>query len=253
MLTAVASFSGSPGASTLALALALASNGQTTLLEADPKGSAVDARFGVGASTGGLSQLFADSRLEGFTIEIFQSVAYTLPLGGDHDSKLRAKVIVGRPPLRTYFPSTNVWTAMLQGLFGEGGPASLAIVADLGRYDRTRSVEPLLLEADRLLIVTKPLLEDVAILRVGLKHLVETVLVKPERIQVACVGNRPHRPEEIALELGWASPVVEIPLDDWAAGLLSGYPVGTGPWKRSALHRSAAALLASPVNMGAES
>jgi hypothetical protein len=230
------------------LALSTASNGAATLLEADPKGSAVEARFGVGASTGRLSQLFADSR-GGFTAKTFQDVAYELPLGGAHDSRVKARVIMGHPPLRRYFPSPNVWTAMLEGLTGETGLA-VAIVADLGRYDRTRNVDPLLVEAHRILIVTKPLLEDVAILRVGLKHLVETLLVTPERIQVACVGDRPHRPEEIALELGWGIPVVEIPLDEWAAGLLAGYPVGTAPWKRSGLHRAASALLNSSVNTG---
>lgn len=177
------SLHGSPGATTLALALtvALQVGGQASLfLEADPDGGVVAARFDV-PSAPSLTDLAAAARRPLGADEVMR---YAQPIGAGvlavvaHPSpeQTRTALLTGAPSLAAALRATERRT-----------------VVDLGRWRSDSPCRPLFDTADTLLLVMRPTLEQT----VQVLHLLDA-LPDPHRLRLVVVGNRPYSARQVA-------------------------------------------------------
>lgn len=223
-LICVAGGKGAAGASTVAIALALASvpERSVTLVDADPDGGALAARLGV-AATPGLVSLSAAAR-HGFRPDLI----------GLHTQQIRPGIELVAGP-----PSAEQICSALGGLGQPFAEALAAIdaVADVGRWQLHSPATDLAREAIATVLVIQPSLEGVAHARSQVVDLQRIC----RRIEVACVGDRPYGANEVADALD-VDHVTVVPYDRRGAELLGTEPV-SGRWgNRSSLMRAMRAL-----------
>lgn len=227
MLVGLCSVKGSPGVTTTAVALAARWPGvDSILIEADPAGGDLAARFGL-SSTPGLVSLAAAARR-----------SHDPALLAEHSQVLpgELRVVLGPLGAERAGAALEVLGARGLGLLRAVAtdPESVVLV-DAGRVDPTSPVVPLLRGADALLVLTRPQAED-------LSHAATLLTVIPTWSRhpgLVLVGPGYPRAE---VERGLGIPVVAtLPHDPRGANVLCGWSGGRGP-RRSALGHAAARL-----------
>ncbi|MDG4760344.1 hypothetical protein [Micromonospora sp. WMMD710] len=224
MLVVVASVSGAAGVSTAALGLAaLWPNRPGLLVEADPCGGVLAARFGLPQDPG-LATLAAAAR-HGPPLSGPAPFVQSLPLG------LHALVGPG---------AAETAAAALSVLAHQPTVEALApvVVADVGRLYLGSPAHGLLPRAHAVVLVTSGTVEHLHHLDTRLAAL--RVSTSPGGVGVAVVGKCAYEPQEISNRLGvpvWA----HLPSDRWGAAVLSGRMTGPA-WSRTRLAQALRAL-----------
>ncbi|MEU7171480.1 MULTISPECIES: hypothetical protein [Micromonospora] len=231
MLVMVASVSGAPGVSTAAVGVAaLWPNMPGLLVEADPCGGVVAARFGVPQEPG-LAALAAAAR-HGLPAAGPAQFVQALPLG--------VHAVVGPGAAETAAGAVSVLAGQPEALAG----LAPVVVIDGGRLYPGSPAHGLLRRVDALVVVTAgdtEHLDHVDTRLAGLRASVRT-----SQVGVAMVGKCAYEPQEISGRLGvpvWA----HLPTDRWGAAVLAGRLSGPA-WTRTRLAqalRSLAATLAA--------
>lgn len=217
------SLSESPGVTTTALLVAAASEPPGLVVEADPFGGSLGARFGL-APRPGLATLAAARRDR--SAEALRSHVQVLPGG--------LEVVVGLPSLAQSQALASAWDSLADAVGGLGQP----VVVDAGRLSTEAGAPVALLgRADVLAVVARPELSQIARLRAARETLVG---INP-RVVLVLVGERPYRPAEVgaACDIELAGVIAH---DPGGAGLAGGEAGSARVLRRSALARSAAAL-----------
>lgn len=223
-LICVAGGKGAPGATTLALAMALTCPEAVTLVDADTDGGDVAPLIGLPSSPG-LVTLAAASRhrFAGQELE-------------NHTQSLSPKLrLVAAPP-----SPDQVGTALagLGRLFAEYLASGLTIV-DAGRWRSDSPATDLVRSAATTVLVIHPTVAGVAHAR----DQYEDLASRCSDVVVACRGDRPYDPVEVAQAIGCGIATV-IPVDRVGASMLSGAPKER--WlRRTPLARSARGLVDS--------
>ncbi|MEU2610655.1 hypothetical protein ABZ570_03580 [Micromonospora sp. NPDC007271] len=228
MLVVVASVSGAPGVSTAALGLAALWPGRPGLLvEADPCGGVVAARFAVRQEPG-LAALAAAARHglpSGGPAQFVQS----LPVG--------VHAVVGPGAAETAAGAVSVLAAQPEAVAG----LAPVVVVDAGRLYPGSPAHGLLRRVDALVLVTAG----------GTEHLdhVDTRLaalrasLRTRGVGLAVAGKTRYTSEEISGRFGvpvWA----HLPSDRWGAAGLCGRMSGPA-WTRTRLAQALRALAAT--------
>lgn len=241
MLIAVCSLKGSPGVTTLSIALAArwSRPSRLALVECDPSGGSIAARFGL-ASSPGLVSLTAAAR-RGTTAAMLWSHTQPLPgglatvvapPGADYARAALSTLLDGRPAVSVL---RNAATA----------PGAV-VIADCGRIDSTSPAMSVVREADRVLLLVRPRADELTQLAAGLS-MVDLWSLRPA---LTLVGPG-YSAAEITRELG--IPVLaSIPRDDAGARALCGYPGARRGPGRYALGKAAAQLATSLNTPGGE-
>jgi hypothetical protein len=229
MLIAVCSLGGSPGVTTLSVALAacLPQPIQPVLVECDPSGGSLAVRFGLNSSPG-LVSLTAAARRDP-TAELLWEHTQSLPGG---------LPVVAAPPgadytraaLATLVDSHRRSVSVLRGAATR--PASL-VIADCGRLDTGSPAVAIARDADRVLLLTHSRADELARVAAGLS-MVDLWAMRPGLLLV----GPGYSPAEVTHELG-VPVVAQIPRDDKGARALTGI---AGPHRgpaRSSLGRAA--------------
>ncbi|MGC4885768.1 hypothetical protein [Micromonospora sp. DT227] len=218
MLVMLASVSGAPGVSAAAVGLAaLWPNGPGLVVEADPCGGVLAARFGV-AQEPGLAGLAAASR-------------HGLPSGGParfvQPLPLGVHAVVGPGAADTCAQAVSVLSARPDVMAG----LAPVVVLDAGRLYPGSPAHALLPRVNVLVVVTAG---DTA----HLDH-VDTRLpalraqMRSPHLGVAVCGKGSYEPREISGRLG--APVwAHLPADRWGAAVLTGRLAGPA-WTRTRL------------------
>ncbi|WP_019901968.1 hypothetical protein [Salinispora arenicola] len=233
MLVMVASVSGAPGVSTAAVGVAaLWPNTPGLLVEADPCGGVVAARFGVRQEPG-LAALAAAAR-HGLPAVGPMRFVQVLPLG--------VHAVVGSGAADTCAGAVSVLASRPAALAG----LAPVVVVDAGRLYPGSPAQGLLSQVDALVIVTAGDTEHLDHVDTRLAGL--RVSVPTPQVGVAVVGKSAYEPQEVSGRLGvpvWA----HLPTDRWGAAVLSGRLSGPA-WTRTrlaqALRGLAATLAAHP-------
>lgn len=237
MLVALGAVRSSPGVTTCALLLA-GSLDSGMLVEADPDGGVLQARFGL-AREPNLATFAAASR-NGTVADIHEH-QQSLPGG--------LPVLVGPASAEA---SVATWqgagAALAAGL--RAVAADRSIVVDAGRLTPTAPTQPLLEAADRIVVVTRPILEDLN----ALTHRRDAVCGSNRTVHLLVVGDHPYGAGEIEQRLG--IPVLGVlPREASAADAFTGTgaPRSSRWLRRSQLARSArdvAERLGAPSTAG---
>ncbi|HEX8627010.1 MAG TPA: hypothetical protein VF755_02425 [Catenuloplanes sp.] len=212
MLIAVVSAKGSPGATTLALALAARwPRPGAVVVEADPAGGDILARFGRPPAEPGREPGLAAMALAGRA-----GRGDGGPDGWLQPTALGVEVIAAEPGTAA--------AASLAQLAGRGpgllralGQRHPAVLVDGGRWDPSSLANPLLAATDVALLVIRPVLEEVRQAEVRLAALRAVV---PD-VRLVAVGDGPWPPAEVAAQLRVVL-AGSVPVDRDAAGLLAG-------------------------------
>jgi MinD-like ATPase involved in chromosome partitioning or flagellar assembly len=225
---AVGSLRGSPGATTLALAVGAAwtaAGRRTLLVEADPDGGVLAARLGLGHHPC-LTDLAVRARGGAHGSEIW-----------DHTQQGRngLDVVVGHPSADQCHATLRAGAGRIADLLD--GLGEHGIVVDVGRLRPGSPAQPLIDTAALVLAVLRPRLEDVDGARPRLAAL-GTVGVD---VAVVLVGEHPYRAAEVADVLG-ITVLGVVPDDERAARSLSGG--GSRRTRRLPLLRAVAVLAA---------
>ncbi len=231
-LVAAAAAKAAPGVTTSALALAgvWPADRQVLLVEADPGGGDLAARFGLAAQPG-LVSLAAAARRQ-VDAALVAEHAQALPGG--------LGVLVGPPGAEQAAAALGMLApAVVAGLEGLDG---VDVVADLGRLDPGSPALGLARAASLLVLVVRPRLDE-------LQHLVHRVAaLRGERraLGLVVVGTGPYPAEEIAAALG-VEVLGTLPADPRAASLLGGGTASVGALRRTPLVRAARSLAEAVV------
>ncbi len=227
-LVAVVAGKGSPGATTTATALAAVArskNTSTLLVELDPAGGslALDAQL---ALDPGLMTLVAAAR-HGLDPSLIDAHVQRLANGV---SVLLAPMSPSRARAAMSALSSSLPTALAQR---QG-----FTIADCGRWDGDGPIDPVLAAADAILVVLRPTAAETEHVCTRLDDL----LARNTNVHVACIGEHPYRPAEVAAALG-IDPAPALDVDRRTAPFVrSGAPVDR--WRsRAPLLRSSRALL----------
>ncbi len=225
MMVAVMSIKGSPGVTTLCLALAARwpAPGRAVVVEADPAGGDIAVRFGL-AQAPGLLSLAAAARRETDAALVWRH-AQALP--GDLP-------VVAAPPDATRARAALAALAPLSG----AGPLRIAadhpgavVVVDCGRVDTGSPALPALRAADVTVVLTRSGADDLA-------HLARRMaeIGGWSRRPVLLLAGRGHSIGVVSRGLG-VTPLGRVPDDPSGAGVLRG---GTGKlrWHRHGPGRS---------------
>jgi hypothetical protein len=229
MLVVCVSASGSPGVSTVAVGLAAGwPQPEALLLEADPSGGVLAARFGL-AQQPGLASLAAAARHGGVAGVLGEHVQ-RLPLGVD--------VVVAPGSAEVAAGSVGVLARHADSVLRDLAPT---VVVDVGRlYPGSPAVE-LVAAADAVVLAATPTTEYLDHVDARLTTL--RTLVDGYRIGLTLSGKGPYPASEIAARLGvpvWA----ELPSDQRGAGVLGGRLSGR-TWQRTPLVRALRDLAAT--------
>lgn len=184
---AVASVKHSPGATTVALALAAAwaEDGEVLLVEADPAGGDLAVRLGL-RSHPGLTSLAAAGRRSSSSLDT-RTHSQALASG--------ARVVLApTAPEEAAAAVAALANRLPRDLASSGGNA----VVDCGRWHPTSPARALLERADLAVVALRPTVEGVEHLRSRL----DTLAVPAGRLAVALVGERPYGPAEVEAALG---------------------------------------------------
>lgn len=182
-VVAVGSLKGSPGATTAMLALAAVWPVSTPLLlvEADPDGGALAARFGLSTDPGrasaapGLRRDAADVVLDRHT--------QTLPGG--------TPILVGPTSPEQARASLAGCAARLGGALAAS--ATRDAIVDCGRLSVGTPAAPLLAAADTLLVVVRPRLDELA----PLTHRLPALAKGGARVGLLLIGEVPYRQDDV--------------------------------------------------------
>lgn len=216
------------------LALAATWPNRAVLVEADPFGGVIAARYGLGDSPG-LSSLTAAAR-RGFTSEQVRQHVQQLPGG--------TPVLVGpvsadqaHTVLRDAGPALAAWQAT---------EPEVGVIVDCGRLVPGAPTQGALAVADVVLVAARPTLDQLR----PAAHRLNSLDAAGVEAGLLLVGDEPYGPDEVASALGVPVAAV-IAWDPRAAALLSGTARSVRDLRRSPLVRSAAALavdLAPPLS-----
>lgn len=232
MLVAVCSVKGSPGVTTLCVALAAQWPAQTrcVLLECDPSGGDLATRFAL-ASSPGLVSLAAAARRDSEPDMLWR-----------HTQQLPSGLPVVAAPPGAEHALAALTALTLQGC-GSGSVLRLAVratdmtvVADCGRVDPTSAALPVVRSADVVLLLSRAHADDLA-------HLAS---------RVAAVSRWSPRPALLLVGEGYSAAEISreldvpvfgrIPDDGAGAAMLRGHGRSRGGLSRSALGRAADAV-----------
>jgi len=236
MLLTFGSVKGSPGATTFALAMAARwphPGPAPVVVELDHAGGDLGSRW----------QIHDDPGLTGMVL-----AARHGPLGDGADFvqrlPVKADVIVAPP---------GDAAAASMAEFAVKGPAVLRelaaarpVFADLGRLDAQSPALAYLDKADELLLLVRPIPEE-------LRHLRGRVPLLRQRcasVRLVLAGPGPYRPDEIATYLGLPVAAL-VPHDPTGAGVLAGRKRQAMGWTRRPL-LAAARTLGSAYRVGVE-
>ena len=197
MLVALASLKGSPGVTSLGVALTAAWPGdvQRVFVECDPAGGDIAARYSLPLSPG-LIGLAAATR-QGSGLGVVWRHAQTLPDG--------TPVVVGplrgdqaRTALTTLVDSqSDMPNGAMQSLFTTAAQARDSIVvADCGRLDPDTPALPMITAANALLLLLRPRADELSHLAARL----DDIAALAERVGLVLVGTG-YSPTDIAAEL----------------------------------------------------
>ena len=227
MLVAVAAVKGSPGVTTLALALGAQRPGgqRAVVVEADPAGGDLAARFGLPGQPGLVTLAAAARReqdpglLEGHTQRL---------LGG------RVSVVLGAAGAEQARAAVGALTGA--GL-GWATRPDVVVIMDCGRWDAGSPTTPLLRAADAVLLVVRPRADELAHLAARLPQIAGWRGIPG----LVLAGRDGYRPQEIRHALG--VPVMAVvPADPRTAGVLRGQARWRGRTGRWPLLRAAAGI-----------
>lgn len=231
MLIAIASLKNAPGVTTWSVALAARwpHPMRPVLVECDPSGGSIAARFRL-ASNPGLASLTAAARRDANPHLLWSHVQHLpgglpvvcAPAGAQFARAALATLLSSRPtsPLRAAATMPNT-----------------VVIADCGRLDPNSPATAVAREADRVLLLTRPRVDDLGHLAAGLT-MVDLWSLRPHLVLV----GPGYSATEVSRELG--IPVTaHIPHDPTGAHALSGDAgshrrPGRGP-HRSRLGRAA--------------
>ena len=191
MIVALCSAKGSPGVTTTAALLALHwPRGACTLLEADPSGGSLVARWAghrrISIEPGLISLAATREPIDASTLHT-------------HSQPVTERVRVLAAP-----PNPGQARAALTSLGDNAANAlttiasALDMVIDCGRFDPASPSTRLLRNADITLLLTRPRLDDVAVLA-GVAASLRDARVN---VQLVCVGNKPYLADEVATHVG---------------------------------------------------
>lgn len=224
MLIAVCSLKGSPGATTWATALAACwpRPARAVVVECDPSGGSVMARFGLAAAPG-LVSLAAAARHDtapGLLWTHVQAVpggvpVVAAPAGADYT----------RAALHTLLDS-RASLSVLRGAAVGGA----VVIADCGRLDTTSPAMAIARQADRMLLLVRPLADELTTLAAGLS-MVDLWSMRPDLL----LAGAGYPAGEITRELG-VPVLATIPQDPRGVRALC----GQSDIRRSRLGRTAA-------------
>lgn len=232
MLLCLASLKGSPGVTTLALVLAARwpEPWRRVLVEADPAGGDLAARYGL-PLTPGLVSLAATAR-NGTEADII----------GEHVQLLAGGLPVVIGPTRA--DQARAALAAIVGADGQAGVLGLfagrgdvVAVVDCGRLAPDTPLGGVIAVADRLVIVARPYVDQLA--RVA--GLAATVATGGVRTRLLLVGVG-YPPREVEREVGLAV-LGTVPWDPRTAAAVSGH-AARAPRPRAGLVRAATRLAA---------
>jgi len=244
-VVALASVKASPGVTTTLLALAATwpTNRQLLLIEADPDGGDLAARTGL-TTDPGLTSLAAAGRRELVDGELDRHSqplpggvpAIVAPADGDHAA--RALDVVG-----------GRLAGAAAGLTGRD------VLVDCGRLRPNSPAASLAVQADLLVLVARPQLDELQHLRPALARLTDARM----RPALLLIGDRPYPAAEVARVLD-VPVLTPLPHDVDAAHRLNGQGGRIDRLARSLLLRTArgvaemlAATLTSQIGNGRES
>jgi MinD-like ATPase involved in chromosome partitioning or flagellar assembly len=218
---------GSPGVTTTALVLAATwlSHRRCLLVEADPFGGVIAARYGMG-NTPGLSSLAADSR-RGLDDDAVWRHAQHLPGG--------VPVLVGpatpdeaHAVLRDIADALTVWSTE---------QIEIDVIIDCGRIPPGSSTVGVIAEAGVVMVLTRPTLDQLR----PAAHRLGTLNASGIDAGLLLVGDEPYGPDEVtaALKTNIAGVVA---WDPRTAAVLTGARGSVRDLRRSPLVRSVATL-----------
>lgn len=238
-LVAVGSAHGSPGVTTTVLGLAAAwpaATGRDVLVvEADPDGGVLAARF---------NELSADKTLADVAVDIRRTFSVERVMESTRKLWGGVPVVVAPPSAER---SHSALVACVERLaIGLSESEEVDALVDVGRLTARSPCLPLVRDAGIAVLVTRPTFEDVAIVAPRVAEL----SAQGCEIGLVVVGEGPYPPAEVAATVG-AALVGTVPADPRAAGLLAGGPGSDRRLRRSLLWRSLnelAVRLSSAVN-----
>lgn len=223
-LICVGSVRAAPGATTLGVLLGAAwpSARPAVVVEADPDGGVVAARFGIGRDPG-LASLAVALRSGPAAAEVVWDCAQRLP-GGLAVVPAHESAEVVAVSLRDFAARLASWCSAVE---------AVDLIVDCGRLRPGSPAEPLIEVADAVLVVARPRTDELyaAVPRV-------CALAGSGRVAgLVLVGERPYGREEVAVQL--AVPVVGVVAEDrrgadvlWGGG--SDRALRTSPLARTA-------------------
>lgn len=219
---ALGSAKASPGVTTTAVALASVWPGdrEPVIIEADPDGGSLGARFGIPAEPGLVSFAAAVRRPPDGSESDGPLARHTQTLPGD------IRLVTGPPaPEQAHAALAASGTTLVRA---ENDRVDLLV--DCGRLGPRSPSLPLACEADVLALVARPRLDEV-------HHLVHRVAALRDQARHLClitIGARPYAPAEVAeaLQLPLAGA---IPEDPSTARTLNGAPASGRRLTRSPL------------------
>lgn len=228
-LTCVVGGKGAPGATTLALALALTVRSThedpVVLVDADPDGGDMAARLGLPSSPG-LVTLAAAARRGLDTEDIFHSTRDVFP-----GVQLLAAPSSPEQSSSSLMALRRALAAVLDGRTS---------VVDVGRWTPRSPASDLVAAATAAVLVIHPSLSGVAHARYQFEQLATAC----PNVVVACLGSRPYDESHVADVLG-TQQVVALPVDRHGAHHLFARPRSDRWLRRSPLLRASRAIVES--------
>ncbi len=226
-LIGLCSAHGSPGVTTTALALAATwpENRRCLLVEADPFGGVIGARYGLG-DTPGMSSLAAVAR-GGLDEEAVRGHAQRLPGG--------VVVLVGPPSAdEAHAVLGDVAGALAAWCTAEGG---IDVIVDCGRIAPASPTLGILATADAAMVLTRPSVDQLR----PAAHRLAGLEASGVKVSLLLVGDRPYGPDHVAASLT-ADIAGVMAWDPRTAAVLTGTRGAVRDLRRSPLVRSAATL-----------
>lgn len=242
-LVCLASAHGSPGVTTTTLVLASVwpGDGRRLAVEADVFGGVVAARFGL-ADTPGLVSLAAEAG-DGVDWEGVGRHAQPLPGG--------LPVLVAPPSVD---PSSAVIRDLAPRLADWAASEDVVVVVDCGRLVANRVQQPVLAQADRVLVVCRPMVDQLR----PAANLIRRLAEGGVDAELLLVGDMPYGPREVAETMG-VDVVGTVAWDPHTAAAVNGFRGSARGHDRSVLVRSITTLATrlthpsspDPVGVGA--
>lgn len=227
MLVGLCSVKGSPGVTTAALAMAARwPDGEPIVVEADPAGGDLTARFRLSATPGVVSLAAAARRQS--SAELLEQHCQRLPGG--------LRVVVGPVAPEQAQAALEVLTARgFRTLQAAAQSPEYTMLVDVGRVDPASPALPLVRGADALVIMTRPQADELS----HVAAMTESISTWTRTPGLVLIGDGYPR-IEVERELG-VPVMATLPNDPQGASILCGQPRGRDP-DRSALGHAAAGL-----------